>query len=151
MTESIDRMISESKKQATLAEINFEPTQDIQQDIAVNLHSIVSLVLYLCCEEPEIDDARIPGSRPSYPKAQRTKKGLRIFPAEKPRIWMVGEKLALQLKSALSLGDPNGRKITPHLRRAHWHGFWTGPLSGERKFTYKWLPPSFVGAEKLNK
>lgn len=33
----------------------------------------------------------------------------------------------------------------PHIRRAHWHNFWTGPKDGDRKLVLKWLAPSFVG------
>ena len=29
----------------------------------------------------------------------------------------------------------------PHMRRAHYHHFWTGPHDGERKLIVRWLPP----------
>jgi hypothetical protein len=32
----------------------------------------------------------------------------------------------------------------PHIRRAHWHGYWTGPRAKpakERKFVLRWLAP----------
>jgi len=32
-----------------------------------------------------------------------------------------------------------------HVRRAHWHGYWTGPRDGEQKFVLKWLSPVLVG------
>ena len=36
----------------------------------------------------------------------------------------------------------------PHIRRGHWHHFWTGSKKedSERKLILKWLPPIFVGA-----
>ncbi|MGC6378155.1 hypothetical protein ACNO7L_10190 [Bisgaard Taxon 45] len=35
----------------------------------------------------------------------------------------------------------------PHIRRAHWHGYWTGKRDEpeNRKFDLKWLPPFAVG------
>jgi hypothetical protein len=34
------------------------------------------------------------------------------------------------------------RGPAPHIRRAHWHTFWTGPRSGApRKPALKWIPP----------
>ena len=36
--------------------------------------------------------------------------------------------------------DPTGPR--PHVRRAHWHGFWSGPRESDaRKLSLKWLPP----------
>lgn len=34
----------------------------------------------------------------------------------------------------------------PHVRRAHWHGFWSGPRKSEkqRTFSVQWLPPIAV-------
>ena len=28
----------------------------------------------------------------------------------------------------------------PHIRKAHWHHFWTGPVT-DKKLVLKWLPP----------
>lgn len=36
---------------------------------------------------------------------------------------------------------------TPHMRRAHWHHFWTGPLDGKRELICHWIPPTFVNAK----
>ena len=34
----------------------------------------------------------------------------------------------------------------PHVRRAHWHNYWTGAReSAERCLVLKWIPPVFVG------
>ena len=38
----------------------------------------------------------------------------------------------------------------PHMRRGHWHHFWTGPMDSaqDRKLVLKWLPPIFVGSSQ---
>ncbi len=35
----------------------------------------------------------------------------------------------------------------PHLRKAHWHHYWTGPKSDpdQRKLVVRWIHPVFVG------
>ncbi len=38
-------------------------------------------------------------------------------------------------------GSGEGRTMRPHVRRAHWHTFLTGPRSGEQTPILKWLPP----------
>ncbi|MDR1660399.1 MAG: hypothetical protein LBR94_08720, partial [Desulfovibrio sp.] len=43
-----------------------------------------------------------------------------------------------------------------HIRRAHWHGYWTGPRKPRpdipeerqwRRFSYRWLHPMLVGGD----
>lgn len=31
-----------------------------------------------------------------------------------------------------------------HIRKGHWHGYWTGPRKGERIYILKWVMPTFV-------
>jgi hypothetical protein len=104
----------------------------------------LSLVVYLCSQEPEYKGGRAP----SLPRPKRTRKGWRLFPASHPRIWSVGHDTGEALSRARREGDkPPSSQATgrtrpePHIRRAHWHGFWTGPRDGERRFEIRWLPP----------
>ena len=107
----------------------------------------VSLLLYLSSDEPDID--RVEQELPKRPQLQRTKKGLALEPPLKPRIWNVGNSIATALK--LWAKEPTGAEHNsprPHIRRAHWHGFWKGERnSQERVFFYKWLPPIIVNTE----
>ena len=32
-----------------------------------------------------------------------------------------------------------GIRVKPHMRRAHWHGFWKGPRSGQQTFFLRWV------------
>jgi len=146
VTEAIDRMASEAAKQAGLANLHFDKNPEQVQQLAADINPLISMLLYLCSDEPDIDDARVPGSSPSRPKPVKTKKGWRLFPAEKPRIWTVGGKIGAQLRSAQAdLAEQTGRSVKAHLRRGHWHGFWKGPREGERKFFYRWMMPMIIG------
>lgn len=69
---------------------------------------------------------------------------------------MIGEKTGAMLRKARREAfehEPTGRTVAPHIRRAHWHGFWTGPRKGpqavNQKFVLKWLPPIFVQSSKV--
>jgi hypothetical protein len=111
---------------------------------------LVSLLLYLCSQAAEIGDG---SRRPGNPQPKRTKRGTRMFQAEKPTAWDVGVRLGAALRRAYqaeqtrspSEGTRPGPK--PHIRRAHWHGFWSGPLEGQRRFGLRWLPPTAVNVE----
>jgi hypothetical protein len=115
--------------------------------IAEILGPMLSLVLYLCSEEPEIDDLREPGVSPSYAVPTKTKKGLRFFPPSTPRVWVVGSDIGEKLRDSRKTAgtDEPHNSPAPHIRRAHWHGYWTGPKTGERRFVYRWIPPLVVG------
>lgn len=145
LTEAVDRAISESLRQAAAHRFAVGLQSEHSEILTSQLYGIVSLLLYICSEEPEIDDDRQPGSFPQRPQPKRTKHGWRLFPAEKPRIWSLGSKSGQALRVA-QVYESDGRTLKPHLRRAHWHGFWKGAKDSERKFFYKWLPPMLVGS-----
>lgn len=115
--------------------------------------AVIQLCLYICSDEPDID-GHTPGSRPHYPSYIRTKRGLRLFPPDRPRVWRMGEETGAAIERGHVAASGDDRKgPRPHIRRAHWHGFWSGPIrprpddqkQPERRFGYRWLPPIIVG------
>lgn len=146
VTEAVDRAVSEAAKQAKSVGVVMGVSPDITQNIASQINPLVSMLLYLCSEEPEIDDSREPGTSPVRPSPKKTKKGWRLFPPDKPRYWSVGTDTGSQLRQAIA-GDSTGRTVRAHLRRGHWHGFWTGPRHGEQKFVYRWISPLVAGGK----
>lgn len=124
----------------------------MSQDILF-LKKAMPLVLYLCSQEPDISGHDKPGERPSYAKYTKTKKGERLFAAQKERVWDVGKVIGESIRQNRSQANRNGAKsVAPHLRRAHWHGFWKGSRKGEgeREYMCKWIPPIFVNSDKAN-
>lgn len=118
------------------------------------IEPLVSLLLYLCSENAEIS---ADGRRPVNPLPKKTKKGMRLFPPNQPEVWGVGVRLGTALRQAWTQQreDQGGTHAgpRPHIRRAHWHGFRSGPVkqangtpipTNERKFTLRWLPPISV-------
>jgi hypothetical protein len=112
-----------------------------------NLSSIIPILLYLCSDEPDIKDSKCDKIklRPYYDKD----KPKRIFSPSVLRTWNVGKEVGKAIRSQKASFEKSG--ITPHLRRAHWHGFWKGPREGEREFFYKWIPPIFVTSQTQEK
>jgi hypothetical protein len=125
----------------------FEAARNNAPNFAKDVARYVNLVLYLCADAPDLG-----GELPQKADYMKTKKGHRWFPAKKPKVWEAGYRVAKWLRaareSAASRGDGDtGRQVTPHVRRAHWHGFWCGPRSDQsaRRFGLKWLPPIPIG------
>ena len=107
----------------------------------------LSLLLYLCSDEPDINP--VGGELPERTKPKKTKKGWQFFPPAKPKIWNVGREIGEQIRKWKKA--PTGAEhASPkaHIRRAHWHGFWTGKRGSHgQKFIYKWVAPVFVNSK----
>lgn len=75
------------------------------------------------------------------PSAKKVKKsGWRIFPPAKPKLHILGTAAGEKFRQYVT-SEKEKRGLAPHIRRAHWHGFWHGPLKGERDFRLRWLSP----------
>ena len=78
---------------------------------------------------------------------------------KKHRYWDVGVRFGKAFRAQHSkqnnvakINDDNKQvkhSIRPHVRRAHWHHFWTGKReSNERKLVLRWVHPVFVGEDE---
>jgi len=145
LDEAISRWAREAEKEAMQMGLMFSSGRaEFVRSCTLAIQPLLSMVLYLCSEEPELKDRNSPDHGVCLPKAKRTKKGWRLFPPAKPRIWSVGQHTGDILRRGCDKQAVE-RNLRPHLRRAHWHGYWSGPRDGARKFSFKWLPPVVVG------
>jgi hypothetical protein len=135
--------------------LNQLPDEELVKSVAEALEPILSLLLYLCSESADFGD-REP---PTNPQPTKTKKGWKLFPPNQPTTWNVGVRIGAALRQAYLLavtgqasekGDTGRAKPRAHVRRAHWHSYWTGPLNGDRKAIVKWIPPVPVNVENLD-
>lgn len=159
LDESIARMTDVASIQSMAAGLGPAPT-GVTRSVRDIVEPLVSLLLYLCSQNAEIGDG---SHRPANPIPKRTKRGLQLFPPDKPAVWDVGVRLGAALRRARH-AEETGQHGThegprPHIRRAHWHGFRSGPMkrtdgsdipAGERPFALKWLPPIPVNVEDEN-
>jgi hypothetical protein len=108
---------------------------------------VVSLLLYLATQASEITGRH---GMPGNPTPVRTRRhGLRLFAVDGPRTWDVGVRLGAALRVAQtqasersgSGGERAGPR--PHIRRAHWHTFVSGPRSDPQaaQRDLRWMPP----------
>lgn len=139
VTEGVQRFTEETGRQGVLLGIRVAgDAAHMTSEIAKFANPLVSMLLYLCSDGAEIGGN---GSAvPARPSPKRTKRGWRLFPPDAPKIWTVGEALGEAIASGRSHAAGVHGSPRPHIRRAHWHGYWTGPKDRQR-FSYKWLPP----------
>ena len=122
-------------------------TESLLQDIG----HCLSLILYLCSEEPDT-------AAPRVRQAPLTnKQGHRILPALQPQTWDVGLRFGAAYRAYQSQKSRNdtqgtGGQKRPHIRRAHWHGFWYGAKAdaAKREFRLRWVAPTMFGGNLDN-
>jgi len=119
------------------------------------LVQLVDLVLYVCTENADLLDHRGSANTPHRPAAVRTRKGTRLFPPQEVAIFEVGSRVAAAIRAAREqtpTAASKGSSIRPHVRRAHWHTYWTGSRSGPaaRSVRVRWLPPILVNAKEAD-
>nr|CCA86601.1 conserved hypothetical protein [Ralstonia syzygii R24] len=160
LVESLQRVVREARHQSVKHAVSrsafvvLDGHEEELQGLAAELSPLLSLLLYLCAEPEEIGS---PEHRPANPQPKRTKQGLRLFAPDKPTQWDVGVRIGAALRRGYHAaetkheeGGRSGSRPRPHIRRAHWHGFRSGPKkredgreipAAERCFDLRWLPP----------
>jgi hypothetical protein len=100
------------------------------------------LLVYLVSREPEIGHRQDPARRPERRRKERDAGG--------PNWWEVGYRVGAVLGRAgergpagPAAGAASGRSPAPHVRRGHYHLYWTGP--GRREPEVRWVHPVLVG------
>ena len=149
---AIDKMIQTSLKNVGLAQLpdGFSLTTKDIPTLRNEVEPFISLLLYLCSQNAEIGD----GQRlPTFPEPRKTKSGLRMFAPDKPTMWDVGLRIGAALRRAYHNEQTHQggshSSPRPHIRRAHWHSFWSGSRkeSDNRKKQLKWLPPIAINVD----
>lgn len=112
--------------------------------VAARCSECIALLLYMCSITADFGHYST-----SFPNPIKTKRGYRIFPPPTPNIVEVGDRLGKILrasKGGTSTAENNtGKSVAPHLRRAHWHGYWSG---NPRKFDIRWMHPILVNSNE---
>jgi hypothetical protein len=135
--------------------VRAEPPASEIEGLSDDASPLVSLLLYLCSQAAEIRDGGGGRRVPARPKPVKTKKGLRLFPPERPMPWELGYRLGAALRRAWSAQEAASNtpgthaSPRPHIRRAHWHSYRVGSRSvpDDRSAVLKWLPPIPVNVQ----
>ena len=131
----------------------YDQDEDEQGALVANFSVILSLLLWLCVEEPDITNMEgIALSRQELmePKYKRSKRADVFIPPKEATYYDIGKRLGSEMREYKAQlhtdsAQRTGKKIRPHVRKGHWHGVWSG--TGENKiFSTYWQPATFVNA-----
>ncbi|ASU03544.1 putative mycothiosynthase [Erwinia phage vB_EamM_RisingSun] len=111
------------------------------------LRQVFPVILYVCSQQKQKDIGSSPLTGYSI---KRKGKNFVLKAAPKVKVIEYGQELKEQLERFHQLlkqeRDFKGR--IPHIRKAHWHGYWIGPRVGERDYIYHWIPPVIVSGSE---
>lgn len=147
LRKALDSMLAESDRNARRSGV-LDVILDVvkRREKMLAIEPLVSVVLYLCSEAAEISDRKDPN---------RTPAGFRdpVRTPNAPTVWETAARLGEALRAARAVaaasGDGSHAAPRPHIRRAHWHHFWTGPKDGDRKLVLRWLHPILVAGDDI--
>lgn len=160
LDESLRALDDSARRQASALGMDL-PTDAVPAAHDTIWPRLLSMALYLCADA-DITRRGIE-DRPSNPTPRRTKNGWELHPASGPREWDVGVRIGAALRSypprdhaGQDRQSETGRRVRPHIRRAHWHTIVSGPLKGPdgsvipataRTRELRWMHPIAVGVE----
>lgn len=144
LEESLDKMRQLAEKNADKLGLPSVLPPELGSNIAVEIMPYLQLVLYLCAENADMPKIQ-------HPQTRVRMSGQVDVPRE-TRHWTVGERIGAGIRkyrNQETQEHQGGTHASPraHIRRAHWHSFWTGPRDGQRKLILRWLPPIPVGVD----
>jgi len=145
---------SVGEAQSLTARVLWETRSLWEKEYGATLGQALSLALYLCQEAPDLG-----GVVPRLPAPLVRVKGRRkVFPPQEPLViptgWRWGKAIRLaRERREKEASAPTGRRVVPHVRRAHWHLYWTGEGSRKdptrAKPLLRWVPATLVNRDLL--
>lgn len=134
-------------REATVGEPASRADEDLTDFVRRLSVLMISHLLYVCCDKPDIESGSVPAPRKAKKSGARPERPARVHRVgwrEGPAIRDFHQKVA-RLRST----GATGRTVIPHVRRGHPHTFRWGK---GRVFTkVKWIPPLLVNADAFGK
>lgn len=141
-----------SKEEAFLTQLPICPYENLSELIKTLLHDFqpdsaqmyyaeqkfkqaLNLILYFGCNNVDFSGRKIP----TYQKQFKPKKAITFY--------TMGKTIAKAIRGEQKKEKEQGKQI-PHIRRAHYHHYWTGKRDGERNQIRRFVYPVFVNCKE---
>lgn len=135
----------------TYLQANGGKSKMIKVFVDEDLHTILSLLLYIASKEPDIVEKEIARRKDTNDLDRSSTFNNDQEPLDEPRTFLVGGKIgpSIEAHRHANKNAGSGRAITPHIRRAHFHTYLTGSRKDRtQKRILKWVAQTSVNMEK---
>lgn len=132
---------------------------DLVNFICPIFERMIQLLLYVCAKNADIKPANshhhtapkpLPMIKDKYREIQCWGVGMRIINqlnSSRHNLDKV-HKTTSNAESERLKGGRSGHHVKPHIRRSHWHIYWTGKKDGsQRQIVLKWIPHLLINVE----
>lgn len=151
ISESVDLLNKEGLENCSTKEVKDLMLRSMQHSDEVKqfLKQILQVILYILAQNADIT--------PNPEQATITRRGKTIKDKySEIRKWDVGVRVGAAIRQQKEQQEKpkqtreggTHQSPRPHMRRGHWHHYWTGPRSNpnEQKLILKWLSPMAIAA-----
>ena len=135
----------------TYLQANGGKSKMIKVFVDEDLHTILSLLLYIASKEPDIVEKEIARRKDTNDLDRSSTFNNDQEPLDEPRTFLVGGKIgpSIEAHRHANKNAGSGRAITPHIRRAHFHTYLTCSRKDRtQKRILKWVAQTSVNMEK---
>lgn len=111
--------------------------------------SAIQLLLYILAENADVEDEPAP-VRPTKQRTGKIAGKIVTDKAGEVQAKNVGVRIGAAFRRAKrrptesGTGTGTGSRKRPHMRRGHWHHYWTGPKDGDRTLLLRWTAPTMI-------
>lgn len=129
---------------------------DALQEFLPMVTAMLQLILYLCAENKDVVEKKRLEFDKRTPDQKKKKKNKQLVTKKEVKVkeYEVGSVISREFKRQSYspkepvnvIGSESGRKKSPHMRKAHWHHFWTGTKEN-RHLIIKWIPPMYINKQ----
>lgn len=148
--QALDNLPARMHREREMLENALQKPEQLAEAYAETLQ----IVLYICAQNAEITPS------PEQASITRRSSAVKDRYAE-IRKWDVGVRIGSAVRAYYACssepdvqtqGTQTHTSPRPHMRRGHWHHFWTGrkSLPTERKLVLKWVAPTFIAVPKVD-
>ena len=159
----LENFIIQEKTESTIQEL-----MEFVKNVYHNLSCMLPLLIYLCADNAQVEykgskvkkeNGYLPKEKTPTNHFSKSKQsstsivkidvGIRIGKAIRQYNQVHKENAETNKIINVSAGTGLGVKKSPHIRRGHYHHYWTGRKDGseERRLILKWIPPTFINID----
>lgn len=122
--------------------------RDMTKDYVDKCKMAIPLLMYVCCANAEVtvdeEQEKIYEKPVGTPKdRQREIKKYNVG-------YRIGKFIKNNKTYETGVSSSVGKKKSAHMRRGHYHHYWTGKRNGKRTLILKWIAPSFINYTDCN-
>lgn len=142
-SEQLNFVLKANKSMSYACEITDEELLMTARSWSYILEHILGSLLYISSKEADVRTVYVPQKNQTRKSRQSD-----------CTVHDVGFRIAPQLAEVRRVYEherqdgKTGRHVAPHVRRGHWHGYWTGPRENPTGLEIKWVAPTIVNGSR---